>query len=174
VKVKKKKLPAPSISTLLRHLKGIVFDFDGVMTDNRVIVHADGSESVMCNRSDGMGVDRLRAIGMKMIILSKERNPICHRRAEKLKIECENAIDDKLSRLREFASRNGLALGEIAYLGNDINDLECMRHVGLSVAVADAWPAVKKQARLVLTMNGGCGAVREFSDRVIAAKGIKL
>jgi YrbI family 3-deoxy-D-manno-octulosonate 8-phosphate phosphatase len=161
----------PSLTATLRALRGIAFDFDGVMTDNRVWVSEDGREMVACNRSDGLGLDRLRALGLKLIVLSKERNPVCQRRAEKLKLECENGLDDKVPRLRAFAERHGLTLDQIAYVGNDINDIPCLKVVGLPVVVADAWPEVRRQARLRLTRPGGHGAVREFSDRVWRARG---
>lgn len=155
---------------LLRRLRAVAFDFDGVMTDNRVWLSEDGKEMVACNRSDGMGIDRLRERGIKLIILSKERNPVCQRRAEKLRMECENGLDDKVTRLRAFADRHGLSLSEIAFVGNDINDIPCLKVAGLPVAVGDAWPEVLPHARLVLKRAGGHGAVREFSDLVCAAQ----
>ncbi len=168
-------MPLPSafahLQPLLQRLRAVAFDFDGVMTDNRVWLSEDGREMVACNRSDGMGIDRLREAGLKLIILSKERNPVCQRRAAKLKMECENGLDDKVARLRAFGERHGIPLEEIAFVGNDINDIPSLKVAGLPVAVADAWPDVLPHARLVLTRPGGHGAVREFSDLVLAARG---
>lgn len=164
-----KLLSTRALAARLRAIRAVAFDFDGVLTDNRVIVHQDGTEAVVCNRSDGMGCDRLRERGFPLIIISKERNPVVLRRAEKLKMECEHAVDHKLVRLRAFAERHGLTLDQVAYVGNDVNDIECLEQAGLAVAVADAWPDVLPHAHLVLRRAGGMGAVRELADLLCAA-----
>lgn len=153
----------------LQGVRLICFDFDGVMTDNRVLVMQDGSEGVLCNRSDGLGLERLRAAGMPVVVLSKERNPVVAARCRKLNIPCHQGIEDKLGVLRELAAAEGIGLADVAYVGNDINDLACMRAVGLAVAPADAYPEVLAVAHLVLRRAGGLGAVRELCDLVLAA-----
>lgn len=148
--------------------KAIIFDFDGVFTDNKVYLSQDGIESVRCDRGDGMGVELLRNEGMPMLILSKEVNPVVKARAKKLKVECLQGIDNKVPALTIWAGKKNLSLNECAYLGNDINDIGCMQSVGLPIATADAHPLAQKAAKIILKSKGGCGAVRELADALMA------
>ncbi|MFT4214054.1 MAG: acylneuraminate cytidylyltransferase [Microbacterium sp.] len=150
----------------------IVTDFDGVHTDDTVDIDADGGERVRVSRSDGMGVARLRAAGIPMLILSSEVNPVVRARAKKLRVDVVHGVDDKLLALQEWADGHGISLSRIAYLGNDVNDLAVMGAVGWPVAVADARPEVRAAARAVLTRTGGTGAVRELADRVLRNHGL--
>lgn len=154
-----------------RGIELVVFDFDGVFTDNRVLVMEDGREAVFCNRSDGLGVEMARAAGLPMLVLSKEANPVVSARCRKLKLECIQACDDKAARLGEIVAERGLQWVQVAYLGNDINDAPCLERVGLPACVADAYPAVKQQSLYVTAKRGGEGAVREFCDFILEAKG---
>ena len=147
----------------------VVTDFDGVHTDDRVLLGEDGSEYVTVNRSDGMGVARLVRAGIPVLILSTERNRVVAARARKLGIEVRHGLDDKAAALREWATDAGIPLDRVAYLGNDINDLGCLDLVGWPVATADAHPLVRAAARVVLDRRGGDGAVRALADRVLAA-----
>jgi 3-deoxy-D-manno-octulosonate 8-phosphate phosphatase (KDO 8-P phosphatase) len=142
----------------------VVFDFDGVFTDNTVTVSQDGVESVSCCRSDGLGLRRLREIGVPALILSTEANPVVSTRARKIGLPCIQGCDDKLQALEEEVSRRGISLKEVAFVGNDINDAACLEHVGLAVVVRDAYPEVAALADIVLERDGGKGAVREFCD----------
>lgn len=160
--------PRAGDTRLPEHIRLIVFDFDGVMTDNRVWVNADGDEWVACDRGDGFGLERLRAMVPDLMVLSKEQNPVVTARCEKLRLACVQGIDDKLSYLRRMLAQRSIDPADVIYVGNDINDLECMQFVGCGVAVADAHPDVLAQANIVLTKSGGHGAVREFCDRVMA------
>lgn len=164
-----KRQGAPPISVLKR-VALVVFDFDGVMTDNRVLVMQDGSEGVMCNRSDGLGVGMLHASGVPMLVLSKEQNPVVSARCRKLKVECLQGIDDKIGTLTRIAAERGIEIRNIAYVGNDLNDVECMRAVGVPIAVADAWPVAMRVARYVTSRLGGHGAVREVCDWILSAR----
>jgi 3-deoxy-D-manno-octulosonate 8-phosphate phosphatase (KDO 8-P phosphatase) len=155
---------------LLERVRFAVFDFDGVFTDNRVWVSERGEESLAFSRSDGLGLRRLDEVGVHYLIVSMERNPIVGARAEKLGAECVQGIDDKLSILRHHSHTRGVALEQTAYVGNDVNDAECLRVVGLPVVPADAWPEVKPLARWVLSRAGGAGCVREFCDGVWEAQ----
>jgi len=150
----------------LEQIKFVVFDFDGVFTDNRVLVDQNGVESVICCRADGFGLDRLRELEIGMIILSTETNPVVAARASKLKLECKHGEADKLAALQKLLIERNILPESVAYLGNDINDIECMEFVGTAVAVADAFPEVKIKSDLVLETAGGHGAVREFCDRL--------
>ena len=154
----------------LREIRLAVFDFDGVFTDNNVWIDSEGQESVRCSRSDGLGLRRLEAVGVTPLILSMEAVPVVSARAAKLGVECLQGISDKLRVLREQAVLRGVGLSETAYVGNDVNDAECLEAVGLPVAPADAWPEVRDLAKWVLERKGGEGCVREFCDGVWAAK----
>lgn len=151
-----------------RPIRALVMDFDGVHTDDRVVVAQDGTESVVCSRSDGMGIEMLRKAGLALLILSKERNPVVEARGRKLKVEVRGGIDEKLGELKSWAAVAGLDLAEIAYIGNDINDLACLQAVGLPVAPADANPAILPAARLVTKAGGGRGALRELAEILLA------
>jgi YrbI family 3-deoxy-D-manno-octulosonate 8-phosphate phosphatase len=161
--------PTHSDRDLLRSIRLIVWDFDGVWTDNRVLVLEDGTEGVMCNRSDGLGIGMLSKAGMAMLVLSKETNPVVSARCRKLSVDCMQGIDDKASVLRKLAETRGIDLRQICYVGNDLNDLPCMQVVGLPIAVADAWPVVLPAAKFITTRNGGHGAAREVCDWFLGA-----
>ena len=150
-------------------VRAVVTDFDGVHTDDTAIVDAVGGERVRVSREDGMGVSLLRRAGVPMLILSTEVNPVVRARADKLRVPVLHGIDDKETALRAWAHDNDLALADIAYLGNDVNDLPAMRIVGWPVAVANAHPLVLEEARVVLRRRGGDGAVRELVERVLSS-----
>ncbi|MGA1149030.1 MAG: KdsC family phosphatase, partial [Ilumatobacteraceae bacterium] len=119
-------------AAVLSGVTAIAFDFDGVFTDDRVLVSQTGDESVFCSRSDGMGIGLLRDAGIHMIIISKEPNPVVAARAKKLSLEVVQGCDDKLPVLREWMTRIGSTPDSTAYMGNDINDVECMNFVGIA------------------------------------------
>jgi YrbI family 3-deoxy-D-manno-octulosonate 8-phosphate phosphatase len=155
---------------LLERVRFAVFDFDGVFTDNRVWVNERGEEALAFSRSDGLGLRRLDEVGVEYLIVSMEQNPIVGVRAEKLRAEYVQGIDDKLPVLRERAELRGVSLDETAYVGNDVNDAECLRAVGLPVVPADACPEIKTLAHWILERTGGGGCVREFCDAVWQAQ----
>lgn len=152
-------------------IRMLVLDFDGVLTDNRVLVLEDGREAVACSRSDGMGIEMLQARGIKVVVLSKETNSVVSARCKKLNVTCLQGIGRKASVFEDLVYQNGATFDQVVYVGNDINDLECMRLARLGVAVADAHPDVLRAADLILTKPGGHGAVRELSDLIIASIG---
>jgi 3-deoxy-D-manno-octulosonate 8-phosphate phosphatase (KDO 8-P phosphatase) len=158
------------LGPLLERIRFAVFDFDGVFTDNRVWVNERGEETVAFSRSDGLGLRRLDQVGVQYLIVSMERSPIVGARAEKLRVDCVQGVEDKLPVVRDRAAAAGVSLDETAYVGNDINDLECLRAVGLPVVPADAWPEVTPLAKWVLSRSGGAGCVREFCDAVWEAR----
>jgi N-acylneuraminate cytidylyltransferase len=145
----------------------VVFDFDGVMTDNTVTVTEAGDEAVRCHRGDGWGVARLREAGVPMLILSTEAHPVVAARARKLDVPCLQGLADKTTALVGYLAENGLDQANVVYVGNDANDIGCLDLVGLPVAVADATPEAAAHARLVLSRRGGDGAVRELCDLVL-------
>jgi N-acylneuraminate cytidylyltransferase len=148
----------------------VVTDFDGVHTDDRVLIGQDGDEYVTVNRSDGMGVALLTRAGIPLLILSTERNPVVAARARKLGVEVRHGLDDKAAALAAWADEKGIPLARIAYLGNDVNDLACLELVGWPVATPGAHPLVHAAARVVLERPGGGGVVRELADRVLAGR----
>ena len=154
----------PELKVLIERTRMLVLDFDGVFTDGAVYVDETGRESVRCDRSDGLGLSRLERLGVLLLVLSTETNPVVAARAKKLKIECVHGQTSKLAALQAEAKKRSLDLSQIAYLGNDINDEECLRAVGLPMVVRDAWPEVAPLARYRTTRDGGRGAVREVAD----------
>ncbi len=142
----------------------LVFDFDGVFTDNRVYVLQDGREAVACHRGDGMGLSMLRATGLPIAVLSTEKNPVVEARCRKLNLECRQGLNDKREALVALAREKNVDLQRVVYVGNDVNDLGCMEAAGFAVAVADAYPAALEKADFVLTATGGAGAVRQLCD----------
>ena len=147
-----------------------VFDFDGVFSDNRVWTNDRGEESVACFRGDSLGLRRLDEVGVEYLILTSETNDAVAARARKMRADIIKGVEDKLPVLQAEIERRGVALAETSYLGNDVNDAECLAVVGLPVVPADAWAEVVPLARLVLTRDGGRGCVREFCDAVWRAK----
>ncbi|MBL4845602.1 MAG: acylneuraminate cytidylyltransferase [Planctomycetes bacterium] len=156
-----------SPTALPKSVSLVVFDFDGTLTDNRVLVDQEGREAVSCSRSDGMGISLLRASGVEVFVISKERNPVVRARCEKLGIEFLQAIDDKLPVLQALVSERGYERAQTVFVGNDVNDVECLEWVGCGVAVADAHPRALAAADLVLERSGGQGAARELADRIL-------
>jgi D-sedoheptulose 7-phosphate isomerase len=154
----------------MKNVSLVVFDFDGVMTDNRVRVHQSGEEAVWCHRGDGWGVARLREAGFQLLVLSTEANPVVAARCRKLQIQAVQGCDDKLGSLQQMAKQRALGPEQIAYVGNDVNDLACMRWVGWPIAVADAAPEVRALAKWTTPSRGGRGAVREVSDRLLSCR----
>lgn len=150
-------------------VRAVVTDFDGVHTDDTAIIDADGGERVRVSREDGMGVALLRRAGVPMLILSTEVNAVVRARADKLRVPVLHGIDDKEAALRAWAHEHDLDLADVAYLGNDVNDLPALRIVGWPIAVANAHPLVLEEARVVLRRRGGEGAVRELIERVLSS-----
>jgi 3-deoxy-D-manno-octulosonate 8-phosphate phosphatase (KDO 8-P phosphatase) len=156
--------------TPLTEIELVVFDFDGVFTDNRVWTNEHGEESVACWRGDALGLRRLEDVGVDHFVLSMEVNAAVGARAQKIRAACIQGVDDKPPVLRDEAARRGISLQRTAYVGNDVNDAGCLEIVGLPVVPADAWPDVVPLAELVLERRGGHGCVREFCDAVWTAK----
>ncbi|MCB9554933.1 MAG: HAD hydrolase family protein [Deltaproteobacteria bacterium] len=144
----------------------LLMDFDGVLTDDTVYVDQDGKEMVRCHRGDGFGIGLLRSLA-PIAVFSKERNPVVARRCEKLQIDCQHGIDDKLPAVTRYLAERQLTLDNAVFVGNDLNDLECVKAAGLGVAVADAHPDLCLVADLVLRRPGGQGAIRELIEHYL-------
>jgi YrbI family 3-deoxy-D-manno-octulosonate 8-phosphate phosphatase len=151
----------------------VALDFDGVFTNNTVHVDENGIESVTCHRGDGHGLAALLR-HVPVVVFSTEMNPVVSARCAKLGIECVQGLgDSKRQALTSYAAERGIDLDDVIFVGNDVNDLECLRAVGTPVAVADAVPEVIDESRVILTQRGGDGALRELSDRLLPFFGIQ-
>jgi YrbI family 3-deoxy-D-manno-octulosonate 8-phosphate phosphatase len=156
-----------SLRRLVVSLQAVVFDFDGVFTDNTVFVDQHGVESVRCWRGDGLGLTQLRNLGLKTLILSTEVNPVVLTRATKLKTECLQGTADKAVAIAQWSASAGVLLEHIAFVGNDINDIPALREVGLPIGVADSHPAIVPYIKYKTRTAGGFGAVREVCDLIV-------
>lgn len=151
----------------------IVFDFDGVFTDNKVWVHEDGTESVRCDRGDGLAFDILRRFVVKMnwnleyFILSTETNPVVYSRACKLKVPCVQGVANKINYVKTHLEKKQKTAKGLIYVGNDLNDLAVMGLSGFSVAPSDAHPLIQRQANFVSALKGGEGFVRAFVEQLL-------
>lgn len=133
-----------------------------------------GDELKKFNTRDGMGIKLLQQAGLLTALVTQETTKLVARRAEKLAIpEVHQGVMDKLAVLRDMASRHGLTLQEVAYMGDDVNDLAALRAVGFSAAPADALPAVRQAVTYVCRAKGGEGAVREVADLILTAQAEK-
>lgn len=150
-------------------IKMFVTDCDGCLTDGGMYYSDDGEESKKFNTKDGMGLSLLQRNGIIVAIITGESSSIVENRAKKLNIsECHMGIKDKLSVLKSMCERYGISLSEVAYLGDDINDLECIKSVGLGCCVGNAHESVIQASRFITKLKGGDGAVREVGDFILS------
>lgn len=155
----------------LRKIKLLITDSDGVLTDGGMYYSEKGDELKKFNTRDGMGVQLLREIGIKTIIITGENIDLVKRRANKLGIdEIYMGVKDKEPLVREISIKHKLKLEEIAYIGDDINDLDAIKLVGLGCCVADGATKVKKASRYITKVKGGEGALREVAELIIENK----
>ncbi|MEP6896779.1 MAG: HAD hydrolase family protein, partial [Chloroflexota bacterium] len=147
----------------------IICDFDGVITDNKVWVDQDGKEMIAAYRSDSPRIHELRAMGIEVMILSSEPNPVVQARAKKMGVEAVHGVglQDKGRVMREILAQKNIPAENVIYIGNDLNDLPCFEVAGWSVAVRDAFPEVIRAADYVLEKSGGQGALRELCDLIL-------
>jgi YrbI family 3-deoxy-D-manno-octulosonate 8-phosphate phosphatase len=146
-------------------------DVDGVLTDAGMYYGPDGEVLKKFNTRDGMGFQRARAAGIAVAIISGEDSAIVHARAAKLKIDdVFSGADNKRLAIDELCQRHGLHLDEVAFIGDDVNDLPALECVGFACAVADAAPQVQSVAHYITQRRGGDGAVREVCELLIAAR----
>ncbi len=162
----RQRLQQSQVTLLPYHISALVLDFDGVFTDNKVWVLEDGREAVRCDRSDGLGLARLQDLGLPLLVLSSEKNPVVEARCRKLGLACRQGSADKLQSLQAWASEKCIPLSEIVYVGNDVNDLSCLQAVGCGIVVNDAYPETLPAAKIVLSAVGGQGAIREVTELI--------
>lgn len=145
-----------------RKLKMIAYDFDGVMTDNKVLVDQNGVESVMVSRGDGYGISRIRELGIEQVIISTEPNPVVCRRAEKLKLPVIHDVADKRTILQQYCCEKGYDYSEVMFIGNDLNDFEAMQLAGVKGAPKDAEEEILAIADWISGKKGGDGVIRDL------------
>ena len=145
-------------------IDAIFFDFDGVLTNNKVFVSEEGIESVLCSRADGLGFDVLRKLSIKYFIISTEKNKIVKARAKKIQAEVFYGISDKKTKLENIAKEYNLNLQRCIFLGNDINDLDSLKLCGISACPIDSHELVKNNVDIILDSKGGDGVLRELLE----------
>ena len=155
----------------LAGIRLVLTDCDGVLTDAGIFYSARGEELTRFSRRDGMGVERLRQAGIDAGVVSREDSAIVARRAERLRLaEVHLGVGDKLPLIRALAARRGLGLQQVAFIGDDLQDLDALAAVGVSACPADAEPAVRDAVHVVVSRPGGHGAFRELAELILAAR----
>lgn len=155
------------IKQLVSGAKLLVVDVDGTLTDAGMYYSAKGEELKKFNTRDAQGLALLREEGIDTAIITKENSPIVKARAKKLKIDkCYVGIDDKLGCLKKICRALKINLSNVAYVGDDISDLECMKSAGFTACPADAVEAIKNISHYVCNAAGGAGAVREVCELI--------
>ncbi|MFA6233156.1 MAG: HAD-IIIA family hydrolase [Bacteroidota bacterium] len=157
-----------------RRIRLLLTDNDGVLTDTGVYYGPDGEAVKRYSIRDGMGMERLRVLGIETGIITGEKSPNLKRRAEKLKLKhLYLGVKDKTAALARIRHETGFSADEIAFIGDDVNDLGIMDIVGehgLSAAPADAMPQVRTVAHYVCAWRGGNGAFRDFAEALITLR----
>jgi YrbI family 3-deoxy-D-manno-octulosonate 8-phosphate phosphatase len=167
----KSKTQEKSLRSLLQEIRLFATDVDGVLTDAGMYYSESGDEWKKFNTRDGMGIKLLQKAGLITAIVTQERTRLVARRAEKLAIpELHQGVMDKLSVIREMVARHGISLQQVAYIGDDVNDIEALQAVGFSAAPADGLPQVLKVVDYVCQQKGGEGAVRELAEMILLAR----
>ena len=163
---------AGDLEERLAAVKVVVFDVDGVLTDGAVYIDARGEEALRFDIQDGLGIVRGRGVGLDFAIISGREAPAVTARAGRLGIEhVQQGTLDKGEAIGRVCASLGVDPLVVAFMGDDLNDLPAMQRVGVVCAPANARPEVKQAADLVTAAAGGRGAIREFLERIIAAKG---
>lgn len=164
-------LDGQELARRARRIQLVLTDCDGVLTDAGVYVSARGEELKRFNLRDGMGVERLRNAGVQCAIITREKSEFALRRAEKLRLPGSFVgVQDKLAHLGEIERSLGFGPSAMAYIGDDVNDLEIMRVIGqqgLTGAPADAFEDVLEASHFISKRNGGQGAFREFAEWIL-------
>jgi 3-deoxy-D-manno-octulosonate 8-phosphate phosphatase (KDO 8-P phosphatase) len=158
---------------ILRNIKLLILDVDGVLTDGSIILDNEGNELKAFNVRDGHGIKMLHRAGIDVAIITGRYSKVVERRAQELGIaEVFQRCHNKVVANRQLMERFGLSDHEVAYIGDDVVDLPLLKRVGLPVVVADATEDVKAAAAMITTQPGGRGAVREITDLLLKAKGL--
>lgn len=152
------------------HPKLIIYDFDGVMTDNTVNVMDSGHEFVVCNRDDGWAVEQIRGLGILQWVLSSEQSEVVRHRCEKLGLISHYGCKNKLAYLVQMCKEHNIDFTDVWYVGNGLNDLAVMIIVGFPIATANAHPAIKGIAEYETVKKGGEGVILEVYEHLLKPK----
>jgi len=158
----------------LEDLDALIFDFDGVLTDNKVHLDQDGNEWVSCNRTDGLAFDVLRKLKKPTYIISTERNKVVAARAKKLKIPVIFGIQNKSEALKKLSKKKIFNLDRTLYVGNDLNDYEALKLCGYSACPSDSHKKIKQVSTFKLDANGGYGVVRVLLEDILKLNFLKV
>ena len=159
---------------ILDDIDALVFDFDGVLTNNLVYLNQEGVESVSCSRADGLAFDVLRKLNKPAFILSTEKSFVVTMRAKKLKIQAIQGVADKVSAIKELARENKFHLKNILYVGNDLNDYLVMKVCGYTACPSDSHKKIKEISTIILKTSGGNGIIRELLEDVFQLNFIQI
>lgn len=153
--------------------KLVITDIDGVWTDGGMYYTADGDVMKRFSVKDGWGVIFLRELGIPVAIMTGENSPVVQKRAEKLKIDrCYLHVGNKLAKAKEVCEELGITLADVAFIGDDLNDIHLLRAVGFSASPSNTPDYVKREVDYVTQAHGGFGAFREFVEKILADNGI--
>ncbi len=152
----------------------ICADFDGIFTDGMVYTDQNGVETVRCSRRDSLGINMLKHAGISVHVISKEANPVVAARCKKMGVACDQAVefgDGKAEIMRRVALNAGFDLSQVAFIGDDVNDIPALKIAGFAVTVADGHPLVNRIAHYVTQARGGEHAFRELCEFILMAQG---
>lgn len=166
------KLSDSMVCARLARVRALVFDVDGVLTQGEIVYTDTGEEVKAFDVKDGLGLRLAAAAGLELALITGRASTIVQRRARDLRVtEVLQRVGDKAAAIRHFSEGKGIPLEEIAFMGDDLNDLEAMRACGVSFAPADAVAEVREAATVVTAAPGGRGAARETVETVLKAQG---
>ena len=149
------------------NVKAIYYDFDGVMTNNKVLVSEDGKESVIVNRSDGLAVSYFKELKIEQAIISSETNLVVEQRAKKLKIPVYQNVKNKLEFVKKLLDKNNLNPSEIIFVGNDLNDLEVIKYLPNTFCPKDSNKKILDSPAFILNKKGGKGVIMALYEHMM-------
>ncbi len=149
------------------NVKAIYYDFDGVMTNNKVLVSEDGKESVTVNRSDGLAVSYFKELKIEQAIISSETNLVVEQRAKKLKIPVYQNVKNKLEFVKKLLDKNNLNPSEIIFVGNDLNDLEVIKYLPNTFCPKDSNKKILDSPAFILNKKGGKGVIMALYEHMM-------
>ncbi len=168
-----KNISEKELLEIVKNIKFLILDVDGVLTDGGIILDNEGNEFKSFHVRDGHGIKMLMRAGIKIAMITGRHSKVVERRAQELGItDVFQKCHDKRVAYRQLAKKYSLSDSEIAYIGDDIVDIPLLKSSGLSVVVADADDEVKAVAMMITKRRGGRGAVREVCDFILKAKGL--
>ncbi|WP_372609815.1 KdsC family phosphatase [Halomonas sp.] len=165
-------LSDPQLAERLRRIRLLALDVDGVLTDGRLHFQSDGIEIKAFHALDGHGLKLLKRAGIEVALITGRDSPIVSRRASALGIShVHQGVEMKYPVLLELCTRLGIALDQVAYCGDDLPDLDAIRHAGVGISVPGAPAYIREDADWVTRLPGGHGAVREICDTLLQIQG---